>query len=51
MTFKLIYYRTHVIAANVALLSCMYVVLRKFILITVQISIHSFIHIRGYQNS
>ena len=46
MTFKLVYYRAHVSAANVALLSCrpMYVLLCEFILITVQIKIHSFIH-------
>ena len=31
-------------AANVALLSCMYVLLCKFILVTVQMNIHSFIH-------
>jgi len=38
-------YRAPVSAANVALLSCMYAVLRKFILVTVQINIHSFIHV------
>jgi len=42
--FKLVYYRAHVSAANVALLSCMYVLLCKFILVTVQINIHSLIH-------
>ena len=39
-TFKLVYYRAPVSAANVALLSCMYVLLCKFILVTVQINIH-----------
>jgi len=43
MTFKLVYYRAPVSAGNVALLSCMYVLLCKFILVTVQINIHSFI--------
>jgi len=47
MTFKLIYYRAPISAANIALLCCMYVLLCKFILVTVQIHsfVRSFIHI------
>ena len=48
MTFKLVYYRAAVSSTNVALLSCMYVLLCKFILITVQINIHSFVQTAGF---
>jgi len=43
MTFKLVYYRAPVSAANVTLFSCMHVLLCMLILVTVQINIHSFI--------
>jgi len=42
MTFKFVYHGAPVSAANVALLSCMCVLLFKFILVTMQINIHSF---------
>ena len=43
LEYDVVYLITLVSAANVALLSCMHVLLCKFILVTVQINIHLFI--------